>query len=110
MDDEQSIDIEPGDFLYQVDQELFLVAMEERDDTILFSVHGWREIDKNRAANYVKGEPGKLHSQEQFEQVVEEKADAETTENYEKLKQLFKQYSDDFDTDGPAETFAMDDH
>lgn len=110
MEDEQSLDIEPGDFLYQVDQELFLVAMEEREDTYLFSVHGWREIDKARADGYVNGEPGKLHSQEQFERVVEEKADDETTANYEQLKQLFQQYSDDFDTDGPADTFAMDDH
>jgi len=110
MEDEQSLDLEPGDFLYQVHQELFLVVVEEREDSYLFSVHGWRDIDKSRAANYVKGEPGTLHSQDQFEQVVEEQADEETAANYEKLKELFEQYSKDFDADGPAETFAMDDH
>jgi hypothetical protein len=109
MADERQLDIEPGDFLYQVDQELFLVLMEERDDEYLFSVHGWREIDKDRAAGYVKGEQGKLHSQDKFESVVEERADDETTESYEKMKALFEKYSDDFDTEGPVETFSMED-
>lgn len=107
-DDRRELDLEAGDFLYQVDQELFLVVMDERDDSYLFSVHGWRDISKKRAHEYVEGAPGKLHNQETFEQVVEDKADDEVSEKYAELKQLFQQYADDFD-ESPGERFAMED-
>lgn len=107
-DDRQELDLEQGDFLYQVNQELFLVVMDERDDSYLFSVHGWRDIDKGRAYEYVEGEPGKLHSQEMFEQVVEDKGDDEVSQKYAELKELFQQYADDFD-ESPGERFAMED-
>jgi negative regulator of genetic competence, sporulation and motility len=107
-DDWNELDIEQGDFLYQVDQELFLVLMDEREDSYLFSVHGWRDIDKGRAHEYVKGEPGKLHDQEMFEEVVREKGDDDVAEKYAELKELFERFADDFDT-GPGERFAMED-
>lgn len=102
------MDLEQGDFLYQVDQELFLVVMDERDDSYLFSVHGWRDISKKRAHEYVEGAPGKLHDQDTFEQVVQEKGDENIAENYKKLKALFQEYADEYDEE-PGETFAMED-
>ena len=108
-DDRQELDIEQGDFLYQVDQELFLVAMEEREDSYLFSVHGRRDISKGRAFDYVEGGPGKLHDQDTFETVVEQKGDENIAEKYEQLKELFQQYAKNSDSE-PGDTFAMEDH
>lgn len=109
MVDQQTLELEQGDFLYQVDQELFLVVMDEREDSYLFSVHGWRDIDKSRAYEYVEGEAGKLHSQAQFENVVEEAADDETKAAYKKLRSIFQSYSKDVGETEIADTFSMED-
>ncbi len=108
-DEDPELDMEPGDFLYQSDQELFYVLMRESDHSYLFSVHGWRDIDKERAVEYVDGEHGKLYREEQIEQVMEDEASDEATENYEKLKKLFRRYSKNFDDSGLAENFSMED-
>lgn len=109
MGDDESFDIEPGDFLYQSDQELFLVVMEEREDSYLFSVHGWREIGKERLSEYVKGEHGKLHKQSDVDEIIENEADDETTDNYRRLHELFLKYSENTDESGPHTDFALED-
>lgn len=108
MEDEPTLDLEPGDFLYQTDRERFLVVMEDRGDSYLFSVHGWREIGKERATGYVEEPHGSLHTQEQFEEVIDQEADEDTAANYEKLKEMFQKYSEDLDTD-VSDQFSMED-
>jgi len=107
-DDRQELSLEPGDFLYQVNQELFLVVVKEKDDSYLFSVHGWRDIDKERAYEYVNGDHGKLHSQETFEQVIQEEGSEEVEEKYAELQELFERYADDYD-ESPGDRFALSD-
>lgn len=107
--DDVSVSLEPGDFLYQSDQELFLVVMEEDDDSYLFAVHGWREIDKERLGEYIDGENGKLHRREDVETVVEEDGDDDTIERYRALYKLFREYSDKSDEDGPHREFTLED-
>jgi len=36
-------DLTAGDFLYQSDQELFLVVVDETEDSYVFAAHGWRD-------------------------------------------------------------------
>lgn len=103
-------DLERGDFVYQSDQELFLVVYDEDEETYHFAVHGWRSIDKNRLDEYLDHQNGKLFDQEQIDELIEEKADDDTKEHYEMLERLFEAYNDsDFDEDGPHTDFAMED-
>lgn len=110
MADDIDLDLEPGDFLYQTDQELFLVVLDEQDESYTFSVHGWRDIGKERLSGYVDGQHGKLYRQEDFEDVVEDEADENIADNYDRLKELFEQYSNGVPDDDPSEDFAMEDH
>lgn len=103
-------DLEPGDFLYQSDQELFLVVVEENKNSYLFAAHGWRDIDKERIDQYLEDTKSKVHQQEQIEQLVEEKGNAQTIERFEKLKELFQKYEDiTVVEDGPQSDFALED-
>lgn len=102
-----SLDLKPGDFLYQSDQELFLVLAEENDETFTFAVHGWREIDKDRVEEYVDGRNGKLHKQEHVDEIVVEEADDDTIENYERLYELFYQYNEDISDEDVVDQFKM---
>lgn len=102
--------LEPGDFLYQTDQELFLVVMEERDESYLFSVHGWRDIGQERIKEYLEGHHGKLFTEDDFETVIDEEADEEIQESYERLNELFDEYAADFENVVPADEFTMEDH
>lgn len=109
MDSDETLDLDAGDFLYQSDQELFLVVMEERDDSYKLAVHGWREIGKNRLQEYTDGENGKLHRQADVDDVIEQDADDDTAESYEQLYSLFDLYTDGISDDGPSEEFALED-
>lgn len=108
MSDENGIQLEPGEFLYQSDQELFLVVTGETKDGYTFSVHGWREISEERLSEYLAGEHGKLHRSGEIEQIIEEEADPDTRENFKRLKELFENYEEDGESD-LAEAFALDD-
>jgi hypothetical protein len=109
MDIDSSLDLEPGDFLYQSDSELFLVVIEERDNSYFMAAHGWREIDKERLGEYVDGENGRLHRSEEVEETLDEKGDDETIENYQRLLDLFEMYTGDIEDSGPHEDFALED-
>jgi hypothetical protein len=108
MDEE--IDLSTGDFVYQSDQELFLVVVDEDEDSYRFSVHGWRTIGKNRLEEYLSHQNGKLHSKEDIESFVTEKGDDKERENYEKLKKMFDSYDNiELGDDGPHKEFSLDD-
>jgi hypothetical protein len=110
MSDKQTLDLEPGDFLYQSDQELFLVVMEEREDSYLLAAHGWRNIDKDRLEEYLDVERSKLYEQSSIEKLIEKEADADEQESFEQLHQIFQQYDSDMEDSGPHEDFALEDN
>jgi len=96
-------ELSPGDFLYQSDQELFLVVMEENEESYKFAVHGWRDIDKERLDEYIDDSRSKVHKQDTFEGEVDD------DEKLNKLKQLFKVYEQaELPDSGPPEDFALD--
>lgn len=105
MSDELAV----GDFVYQVDQELFLVVTNVTDTSYQFAVHGWREIDKSRLQEYLEAETGLLYRQDDVTEVIAD-ADSQTAADFAALKQLFAAYEDDpIDTDGPQDSFTLDD-
>jgi len=108
-DSSNSIDeLEPGDFLYQSDQELFLVVTGETEEGYKLAVHGWREISKERLAKYINGEHGKLHTSDEIEDMIEEKGERDVREGFARLKGLFESYAD---SDGVSvgDDFVMED-
>jgi len=97
------VELSPGDFLYQSDQELFLVVMGENEESYKFAVHGWRDIDKERLDEYIEDSRSKVHKQDTFEDEVDD------DEKLNKLKQLFKVYEKaELPESGPPEDFALD--
>jgi hypothetical protein len=110
MDSETSVELEAGDFVYQSNQELFLVVMDETDTSYLFAVHGWREIDKDRLDGYIEREDGRLFRKDDVDAVIDENADDDTAEHYNRLLELFSQYDElDFSDEGPHTEFALED-
>lgn len=103
-------ELEKGDFVYQSDQELFLVVIGQDDDTYHFAVHGWRNIGKDRLDEYLDHQNGKLYKQNKIAELVETEGDETTKEHYSKLKELFSAYSEiDLEEDGPHTDFTLDD-
>lgn len=102
-------DLSAGDFLYQSDQELFLVVVEENEDSYKFAAHGWRDIGKDRIDGYVEDSRSKVHKQDEIETLIDEEGDDNTREQFDKLKQLFAvyEYADLPDT-GPEQNFTLD--
>lgn len=101
--------LKAGDFLYQSDQELFLVVVEETDDSYVFAVHGWRDIGKDRIDEYIDDSRSKVHRQNEIEDLISEEGDEDIRENFNKLKQLFAVYeNNDVPTDGPHKDFTLD--
>jgi hypothetical protein len=106
---ERMPDLSPGDFLYQSDQELFLVVVEENDNSYKFAAHGWRDIDKDRLDEYIEDSRSKVHKSDEIESVIEEKGDDDDERHFNRLKQLFSVYEDvEFAEDGLHEEFALD--
>lgn len=105
-----SVELSQGDFLYQSDQEIFLVVVDEYDDSYRFAVHGWRDIGKDRLDEYISHSNGKLYSQEKIDSIVKDEADDETRQTYESMKEMFRVYADaDLSDDGPHTEFMLDD-
>ena len=103
-------DIEVGEFLYQSDSELFLVAIEEKEDHVLFAAHGWRQIGKNRLERYIEDDRSKIYQQDEIEQLIASKGDDEAEERFEELLELFEAYEDvELVGEGPHTAFALDD-
>lgn len=109
MGQEAKLDLSPGDFLYQSDSELFLVTIRENEDSYFFAAHGWREIDKERAREYVEKEHGKLYTEEEIDEVMKESDNEEAVENYQLLCEMFDLYEEQFAEEGPHTDFALDD-
>ena len=105
------MDLSEGDFLYQADQELFLVVAEETEDTYKFAVHGWREIDKERLGEYIDNEHMSFHRGEQVEQIVEEDGSDEMRERFSQLRRmLFDTYAEsNLKSNGPHNDFVLED-
>jgi len=110
MSDEQpSPDLSKGDFVYQSDQELFLVVTGVKENSYQFAAHGWREIDKGRLMEYLDGENGELYRQETVAEVVEEEKGENTQEKFNALRELFSAYENGLSDDGVHERFKMED-
>lgn len=102
-------DLSPSDFLYQSDQELFLVVVEENEDSYTFAAHGWREIGKDRIGEYIEDSRSKVHKQSDVEELIQEKGDEQTKKQFNKLKQLFAVYENaEIPTDGAHTAFTLD--
>jgi hypothetical protein len=103
-------DLDPADFVYQSDQELFLVVTGETENSYQFAVHGWREIDKDRLDEYISHDNGKLFKEEDVVEVIEEDASDDQRRSFDQLQLLFDAYADrDFDEDGPHVDFSLED-
>jgi hypothetical protein len=101
--------LEPGDFLYQSDQELFLVVVERGEESFKFAVHGWRDIDTERVEEYIEDSRSNMHEQDEIEGEISENGDDETREQFNKLKQLFSVYEQaDLPDEGPQEDFTLE--
>lgn len=103
------LDLEPGDYVYQSDQELFLVVTEVNNDSHEFAVHGWREISDHRLQEYLDGDTGKLHRQKQVERVVEDSDQDDVKETFNELTDLFATYHGELSAEGPHEQFKLED-
>lgn len=104
------LDLERGDFVYQSDQELFLVVSSELEDGYRFSVHGWREISNERLTEYLDHENGRLHHGDDITELVLSEGEDSVIESFEKLAESFEVYQDiDMSENGPEADFAMDD-
>jgi hypothetical protein len=103
-------DLSKGDFLHQADQELFLVCIDESEDSYTFAVHGWREIGKERLDEYLDHKSGKLFDGEELAQIVEDEGDDEDIENFEQFLELVSAYKDtDVDADQMIDKYALKD-
>lgn len=104
------VSLEPGDFLYQADQELFLVCIEDREDEIEFAVHGWRTIDKSRLNDYLDADKPVIHTEDQVRDVIEEADDPKAEEKLDWLRSIFDQYRDaEIEQESAHSDFSMDD-
>jgi hypothetical protein len=102
-------DLSAGDFLYQSDQELFLVVTGETEDSYTFAAHGWREIGKDRIDEYINDTRSKVHQQGEIEQLIDENGDQSVEEQFNKLKQLFSVYETANIPDaGPHSEFSLE--
>jgi hypothetical protein len=107
--DESSLNLSAGDFVYQSDQELFLVVTGINENSYEFAAHGWREIDKGRLEEYLHGENGQLYRQEEVAEFVEEEKSDGTQKNFDALRELFSAYEGGLSDEGPHERFKLDD-
>jgi hypothetical protein len=104
------IELEPGDFVYQADQELFLVVMEDDDDTYHFAVHGWRTIDKDRLDEYMTHRDKQMFYDDEIDHILQEEATEEELERYRTIVKVFETYKEhSFLPDGLHTDFSMDD-
>jgi len=103
-------DLSKGDFVYQTDQELFLVVIDEGDESYTFAVHGWREIGKERLDEYLDHQNGKLFSEDQLTSLIEDEGDDDDIENFSRLLELINAYKDvDVDADQMLDDYALKD-
>lgn len=102
------VELEAGDFLYQADQELFLVCIADHEDEVEFAVHGWRTIDKDRLNRYLNADKPVIHTEEQVMEVIDEADDPNAEEKIAWLKEIFDQYKR-VEVDATHEDFSLDD-
>lgn len=103
------VDLNPGDYIYQSDQELFLVVIDETEDSYVFAAHGWRDIDKDRLDQYIQDSHSKVHSQDEVESMIDDEGGDKTQQQFNKLKQLFAVYEKaDIPGEGAHTDFALE--
>lgn len=103
-------DLKKGDFVYQSDQELFLVVIDEDEESYTFAVHGWRTIGKNRLDEYLEHQHGKLFDEEDLVQLVEEEGDDHDADNFAKFLELVEAYEGvEVDKDGMIDDYSLED-
>ncbi len=107
--DNVGVDLDEGDYLYQSDQELFLVVTSVNENSHEFAVHGWREIADYRLDEYLSDENGELHRSEEVENLVQSSDDPSKQLALERLTELFEVYGDGIPSDGPHESFRLED-
>lgn len=103
------VDLSPGDFLYQADQELFLVCIQNQEDEIEFAAHGWRTIDKERLDEYLEAEKPIIHTEDQVRDVIDEADDPQAEEKLDWLKNIFEQYEADIEESSAHSDFSLED-
>jgi len=102
--------MEKGDFLYQSDQELFLVLIDESDHAYRFAIHGWREIDKKRLDYYLSDEGGSIYTSDEARRTVEKHGTDKQKRQFKELLEFFNEYAaTEIDDDGVHTTYAYDD-
>lgn len=103
-------DLSKGDFVYQSDQELFLVAIDASEESYTFVVHGWREIGKDRLDEYLDHQNGKLFSEEELQSLVDEEGDDTDKQNFGQLLDLLEPYKDiNVEDEQMIEDYAFED-
>jgi hypothetical protein len=106
----EPIDLSPGDFVYQSDQEIFLVCIDESENSYKFAVHGWRDIDKERLDEYVSHENGKLYRQRDVTEMVEQEGEEAAQQHFDEMREMFSVYAGtDLSDEGPHTDFSLED-
>lgn len=104
------VELDKGDFLYQANEEIFLVCIENREDKIEFAVHGWRTIDKERLDQYLDAEKPVIHTENEVEEVIERVDDPDASDKYDWLTEIFEQYSEsEIEDESAHEDFSLED-
>lgn len=102
------MELEKGDFLYQVDQELFLVVTDISKKSYTFSVHGWRTIDKERIDQYLDDPKSNIHHMDTVQSVIRNEGSQSMKEEYEELRAMFEDVYGSSDLTF-GESFSMED-
>lgn len=99
-----------GEFLYDAEQELFYVVVQQNNDTVTFAVHGWRTMNVDRVDEYITSDRVSLFHEDDVHEVIEEDGDKKLAEQIAALKKnVFNVYQErEYDEDGPHESFALD--
>lgn len=105
------MELNEGDFLYQADQELFLVVVEENEESYKLAAHGWREVGKDRLSEYIENEHMSLYTSKEVVEEIEQSDEESLHQRIKDLKRiLFDTYADrTFDEDGPQSSFILRD-
>jgi hypothetical protein len=104
------VDLEPGDYLYQANSELFLVCIENNEHSIDFAAHGWRTIDKERLSDYLDADKPVMHTEEQVKEIIEEVDDPKAMEKLNWLEGIFEKYKHgEINEQSSHSEFSLDD-
>lgn len=104
------VDLEPGDFVYQANEEIFLVVMETNENNIEFAAHGWRTINRDRLDSYLEADIPVMHTAEEVREVAMSSDDPKAAQKLTWLEDLFAIYAEaDIEEDSAHSDFALED-